>query len=135
MKIKLDKTAIMPTRAHATDAGLDLYAPCDCTIPMYGHATIDTGVHVQLPPQSVGLITSRSGLMRQGITTRGTIDEGYTGSLGVVLFNHSSYDCTIKRGDRIAQLVVLPVLLPEIQLVHKLDKTERGTNGFGSTGR
>ena len=135
MKIKLDDGAFVPTRAHATDAGLDLYSPDDYIIQPHGKAKIDTGVHVELPHNTVGLITSRSGLMNNGLTTRGTIDEPYRGSIGVVLLNHTDKCYTVHRGDRIAQLVILPILRPELELVDKLDDTERGTNGFGSTGK
>lgn len=136
MKIKLDEKAIMPVRAHDTDAGLDLFSPEDVTILAGGYATIDTGVHVEIPNGYVGLLTSKSGLMRRlGITNRWTIDCGYTGSMGAVLFNHGSEDYHIKRGDRITQLVIIPCLTPELELVDDLDETERGAGGFGSTGR
>lgn len=136
MKIKLDEKAIMPVRAHETDAGLDLYSPVDATISAGGYITIDTGVHVEIPRGYVGLLTSKSGLMRKkGITNRGTIDCGYTGPVGAVLFNHGSEDYRIERGDRITQLVIIPCLTPELELADELEETERGAGGFGSTGR
>ena len=154
MKIMLDKGyGIMPTRAHAYDAGLDLYAPYDFTVPAarcrcYGHdgvckgyayvgsATIDTGVHVQIPECCVGFIKSKSGLMvNHGITTDGTIDCGYTGSIRVKLFNHSSEAYEFKAGDKIAQLVIVPCVLLPLEEVESLEKTARGNGGFGSTGR
>lgn len=135
MKIKLDPGAVMPTRAHDTDAGLDLYSRENKAI-WPGHIEIfDTGVHVELPENSVGLITSKSGLMARGITSRGTIDSSYRGSIKAVLFNNGAEAVFIKSGDKITQLVVLPILLPEIEVVDELSDTDRGSGGFGSTGR
>lgn len=135
MKVKLDMGAYAPTRAHPTDAGLDLYSPKDVIVPAGGSVLIDTGVHVQLPHGTVGMVTSRSGLMKKGLTTRGTIDEPYRGSIGVVLFNHSSEDYVVMSGDRIAQLVIMPCVKPPIRLVDELDESDRAGKGFGSTGR
>ena len=136
MKIKLDEGAFMPERAHADDAGLDLFSPVDCVVPARGTATIDTGVHVEFPKRSVGLMTSKSGLMvKYGITCRGTIDEGYRGSIRAVLFNAGDEDVHIHRGDKVSQLVILPCLFPRLTLVDELEDIERGSNGFGSTGR
>jgi dUTP pyrophosphatase len=140
MKIMLDKGAKMPTRAHPWDAGLDLYAPeCGCiyTIsPCGGSAVIDTGVHVQIPEGYVGFIKAKSGLnVKHGLTCTGVIDSHYTGSIAVKLYNHHPclrYD--VRPGDKIAQLVILPCLLPELELVDSLEETDRGDNGFGSTG-
>lgn len=136
MKIKLDPKAIMPTRAHATDAGLDLYAPCLVYVNPHCSVTVDTGVHVELPEGTVGLIKSKSGLnIKRGITCEGVIDVGYTGSIQAKLYNHSSAPVMFERGDKITQLVVVPCLFPELELVDELDETERGDKGIGSTGR
>lgn len=154
MKIMLDEGAKMPTRAHPWDAGLDLYAMDDVRIPAakswpffdydkglfiptpVGSATIDTGVHVEIPEGCVGFIKSKSGLMcNHGIVTDGTIDAHYTGSIRVCLFNHGGSKYEVKAGDKIAQLVIVPCLLPELELVDSLDETDRGDAGFGSTGR
>lgn len=136
MKIALDPGATMPTRAHPYDAGLDLYAMTNVWIRPQSSEFFDTGVHVEIPEGYVGLVKSRSGLMlRNNITTDGTIDCGYTGSIGVMLFNHGKADCFIRAGERIAQLVIVPCLLPELDLVDKLEETERGDGGFGSTGK
>ena len=137
MKIKLDPWAIMPTRAHDTDAGLDLYATEDILVPCCGSSVIiDTGVHVQLPPNTAGMIKSKSGLnVHHGITSEGVIDVGYTGSICVKLYNHSGVPYEVKRGDKISQLVIVPVVIPPIVVVDELEKSERGSNGFGSTGR
>lgn len=137
MKIVLDENAIMPERANPNDAGLDLISPVDVNLLAGCREVIDTGVHVEIPQGYVGLITSKSGLMAQnGILTSGTIDSGYTGSLRVVLFNLDDNDkiLQIKRGRKIAQLVIFPIISPELEVVDKLDDTARGAGGFGSTG-
>ena len=136
MKIKLDKKAIMPTRAHETDAGLDLYAPESVAIFPRGSACIDTGVHIELPINTVGMIKSKSGLnVKHGITSEGVIDVGYTGSMVVKLYNHSDKPYTVNKGDKISQLVILPIITPTLELVDELTESERGDGGFGSTGR
>ena len=137
MKIKLEPWAICPTRAHETDAGLDLYCPSDFeVVPPNGSVLIDTGVHVQLPPFTAGFLKSKSGLnVKHNITSEGVIDVGYTGSIMVKLYNHGEYAYEVRRGEKISQLVVVDIHLPHLQIVNELDKTERGDGGFGSTGR
>ena len=136
MKIMLDNGAKMPTRAHEWDAGLDLYAMEDGYIRCNHHHTFDTGVHIEIPEGYVGLVKSKSGLMcNHGIVTDGTIDAHYTGPIKVCLFNHGGSKYEVKAGDKIAQLVIVPCLLPELELVDSLEDTDRGDNGFGSTGR
>ena len=135
LKVKLDRGATMPTRAHATDAGLDLYAAEDVNIWPQSWQAVETGVHVAIPEGYVGLLTSKSGLMRsKGLTCRGTIDAGYTGTIQAVLFNHSDVHIRIPKGNKVTQLVILPIITPEVELVDYLDETERGNGGFGSTG-
>lgn len=134
MKVMLEKYGIMPTRAHADDAGLDLYSPLDCWVYKGGQKLIDTGVHVEIPQGYVGLITSKSGLMSLGITTRGTIDCGYTGTVKAVVYNDSSESYRIAKGQKITQLVLVPCLIPELELVDQFEETDRGENGFGSSG-
>lgn len=136
MKVKLDPGAILPTRAHETDAGLDLYSPVRKVIHPNDWEKIDTGVHVEIPQGYVGLITSKSGLMaKEGLTSRGTIDSGYSGSIQAVLFNHSRKDYIVEKGQKITQLVLMPIITPKLELVDELEETERGTGGFGSTGK
>lgn len=136
IKIKLDKGAIAPSRGHTWDAGMDLYSPVDKIIPAKESITFDTGVHLEIPERWVGLIRSRSGMMvNHGITTDGTIDAHYTGSIRVCLFNHSDFEYRVNAGDKIAQLVIVPCMLPRLELVDSMEKTDRGDNGFGSTGR
>ena len=132
----LDPGAKMPTRAHATDAGLDIYAMDTQVVPAKDSVIFDTGVHMELPDGTVGFLKSKSGLnVNYGITSEGVIDVGYTGSIKVKLYNHSGRDYTVKAGDKISQLVILPILTPYLELVDKLEDTERGDGGFGSTGR
>ena len=141
MKIKIDDGAFVPTRAHETDAGLDLYSPVDAMIGWPGSktgnsVTIDTGVHVEIPKGYVGFLKSKSGLnVKHGIVSEGVIDSGYTGSIVVKLYNHSDKTVFVQRGMKISQLVLLPIITPELELVDSLDETERGDGGFGSTGR
>lgn len=136
MKIKLDSGAIFPSRAHKTDAGLDFYAREDKIVPARGSAIFDTGVHVELPSFTAGFLKSKSGLnVKHNITSEGVIDVGFTGSIVVKLYNHGDTDYQVKRGDKISQLVVMKIEIPEIELVDRLEETDRGNNGFGSTGR
>lgn len=136
INVLLEKSAIMPTRAHSTDAGLDLYAPFFAMVPPHGRCVIDTGVHVGIPAGYVGKLESKSGLMRNaGLTTRGTIDAGYTGTIQVVVFNHSDKAYTFNEGDKVTQLVIYPIVTPTPVQVEIVDKTERGDSGFGSTGK
>lgn len=136
MEIMLDKDAWMPTRAHKTDAGLDLRTPAAVTVPAYSSVTVDTGVHVALPHGCAGLLVSKSGLnVRHDITSTGLIDEGYTGSIVVKLYNHGGVDYQLAAGDKITQLVVLPVVCESLEQVSAFNPTERGDDGFGSTGR
>lgn len=135
MKIMLDKGAKV-SRAHPWDAGLDLYAMEDGYIRSNQRRTFDTGVHVEIPEGYYGEIRSRSGLMvNHGITTDGTIDAHYTGPIKVCLFNHGGSKYEVKKGDKIAQLVIVPCVMPHLELVDSLEDTDRGANGFGSTGR
>ena len=136
MKIKLDDGAIMPTRAHEDDAGLDIYATENKIVPAFGSAIFDTGVHIELPKCTVGMLKSKSGLnVRHGLTSEGVIDVGYTGSICVKLYNNSDTDYRVNRGDKISQLVIMPILTPTLELVESLGETERGNDGFGSTGK
>lgn len=136
IRIKLDAGAKMPTRAHALDAGLDLYARESCIVEAKGSAIFDTGVHIVIPYRYVGILKSKSGLnINHGIISDGTIDAGYTGSIKVKLYNLSGYDYEVKAGDKITQLVILRCRCDMPYKVPKLEVTERGDRGFGSSGR
>lgn len=134
IKVMLDKGAYVPTRAHRDDAGLDLRSPITVKVERGEAAVIDTGVHMAIPEGYVGMLKSRSGLnVKYGLQNEGVIDSGYTGSICVKLYNHGKNPIVIEKGDKISQLVILPIITPEIELVDELAKTERGDNGFGST--
>lgn len=135
MKVVLDKDAILPTRAHELDAGYDLYSKESVVIKTGDSYTFDTGVHMEIPKGYVGDVKSKSGLMvHHGITTDGTVDSGYTGSIRVKLFNHGKKEVFIVKGQKIAQLVIKAIITPELQVVDQLEDTDRGEGGFGSTG-
>lgn len=136
LRVRLDKGAYLPQRAHDTDGGLDIRTPVDAYVRSGGSTVIDTGVHIQLPPGTVGMLKSKSGLnVKDGIVSEGVIDEGYTGSITVKLYNHGTEAKQFRRGDKITQLVVLPVLYPRVEQAEEIQGGDRGDGGFGSTGR
>ena len=136
MNVMLDSGAFMPERAHTTDAGADLRSREDKIVPAHGSAVFDTGVHIALPPNTYGAIEPKSGLnIKHNILSFGTIDEGYTGSIVVKLYNLGETDVHIEAGQKITQLVVRPVNYVRLEQVAHLDETERGSAGFGSTGK
>ena len=141
IKVKLDEGAFAPVSAHKADAGYDLRTPMDFWVYGGGHAIIDTGVHIQIPEGYVGFLKSKSGLnVKNHLTGEGVIDSGYTGSIVVKLYSNARGDDALfrklfKRGDKIIQLVLLPIIKPDIEIVDELEDTERGDNGFGSSGR
>lgn len=134
MKVAVEVGAIVPRRAHVTDAGLDLCATKGGWIFPKSRKIFGTGFHASIPAGFVGLLTSKSGMMGKGITSRGTIDCGYTGEIRAVLFNHSWKFIRIRPNQKITQLVILPIITPDLELVDGLEETERGNGGFGSTG-
>ena len=137
MRIQLDEGAIMPSRAHKADAGLDLMARECQAVPAHGSAIFRTGVHVEIPEGCAGLLVSKSGLnVRHDITSTGLIDAQYSVEIVVKLDNSGDTDYLVKRGDRISQLVVIPLWYdPIIEVVDELPKIGRGDRGFGSSGR
>ena len=136
---RLHADAVLPTRAHENDAGLDLYAAEQVGIPVLGRNLVGTGIAVAIPPGHVGYITPRSGLAHSnGITVLnapGTVDSGYTGEIRVNLINHGQAPYVITPGQRIAQLVINPIITPPVEEVTELPDTARGTNGHGSSGK
>ena len=135
-KVKLDHGAPAPTRAHKTDAGLDWRSPISVEVPSRGSVVIDTGVHIELPNGTVGFLKSKSGLnVKHDITSEGVIDVGFTGSIKAKLYNHGTKPYQVLRGDKITQLVIFDCRFPDVEIVDELETTERGENGFGSTGR
>lgn len=137
MKIKLDLGAYLPERAQPTDAGMDLRARDAAVIPAGGSALFDTGVHIAFDPGTYGKLESKSGLNVKSsvVSCGGVIDEGYTGSIVAKLYNFSDKDYTVRVGDKVCQLIVQPYLAPDMELVDDLEETERGSAGFGSTGK
>lgn len=136
MKITLDEGAVMPQRAHKQDAGLDLFSREDRVILDGDSAVFDTGVHIELPPGTYGRLESKSGLNINYdiVCLGGTIDEGYTGSIRVKLYNLGKKPYMIRKGQKIIQLTIIPCVRPELEIVDRLEETERGEKGFGSSG-
>ena len=136
LRVQLDEGAFLPERAYPTDAGADLRTPKRVLLPAHEHVTIDTGVHVEIPAGYVGMVKSKSGLMvKHGILTDGTVDSGYTSSIRVCLFNHGHGYKVFEPGEKIAQLVIMPIKTPEFEHVDQITGGERGDRGFGSTGK
>ena len=136
LRVRLDEGAYLPQRAHDTDGGLDIRTPVDAYVRAGGSTVIDTGVHIQLPPGTVGMLKSKSGLnVKDGIVSEGVIDEGYTGTILVKLYNHGTEAKQFSRGDKLTQLVVLPVLYVKVEQTEDIQGGDRGDGGFGSTGR
>lgn len=133
---QLDFDLPVPGYAHPGDAGLDLYAACGALVT--GETVlIPTGVAVAVPDGHVGLVCPRSGLSKHGVTVAnapGVVDSGYRGEV-MVRLTTTSAPYEVFRGDRVAQLLIVPIGRPEVNVVDRLGDTERGANGFGSTGR
>lgn len=127
---------IMPTKAHKADAGFDLYAPYSFEVYARGNTTVDLGVHFEIPEGYVGFLKSKSGLnVNANLMCEGVIDSGYTGSIVAKIYNCGNKDYHFEIGDKVTQIVFLPIPEVELNEVNTLDSTERGANGFGSTGR
>jgi len=139
LKVRLvNNEAILPRYAHEGDAGLDLFAVERQEIMPGEVARIRTGIAIELPENTEAQIRPRSGLAYKHrvtvLNTPGTVDCGYRGEIEVILINHSDKVFTINAGDRIAQMVIKPVLTVNVKEVTTLSATNRGKNGFGSTG-
>jgi len=133
---RLTETAKLPTRATEYAAGLDLYAAETATIHEYNRAWISTGIALALDPFHVGQVWPRSGLAGHGLdTSAGVVDADYRGEVKVLLCNGTPHKKTVHAGDRIAQFIIVPVARLEIIEMDALPATERGANGFGSTGQ
>ena len=136
---RLDRGLPVPARAHPGDAGVDLYAAEAVVLGVGERATVGTGVAVAIPEGYAGLVTPRSGLaQRHGLSivnAPGVVDAGYRGEIRVILINHGAEPASLARGERIAQMLVVPVAVRVMLEVDELPPSERGTGGFGSTGR
>ena len=130
--------AVLPAYAHPSDAGMDLRSVEGLSIPRFGRALVHTGLVILLPPLYEAQVRPRSGLaLKKGVTvlnTPGTIDSGYRGEIGVILANFGEEPFEVKKGDKIAQLVIAPVTQPTVEETTVVDETDRGDGGFGSTG-
>ena len=143
LKVYLEEGAKMPSRAHGTDAGLDIFAPKSIILYAGNSVEVDTGVHIEIPQGYCGLLKSKSGLnLKHGITGEGVIDHGYTGSIRVKLYNNSKDEKMhyFEKGDKLIQLLIVPIETPDLQLVETVqelygEETDRGDNGFGSSGK
>jgi dUTP diphosphatase len=135
---RLDRSIDLPSYAREGDAGLDLRAAHDATLEPGARALVGTGLAVAIPPGYAGLVLPRSGLaLSQGVTVLnapGLVDAGYRGELKVLLVNHGEKLASVRRGDRVAQLVIQRVERAELIEVTELPASERGAGGFGSTG-
>ena len=135
---KVHPDAVLPSYAHPSDAGMDVRSVDDLVIAPGRRALVRTGLVMLLPPMYEAQVRPRSGLaLKSGVTvlnTPGTIDSGYRGEVGVILANFGEADFQVKKGDKIAQIVIAPVTQPEIVETTEVDETDRGTGGFGSTG-
>lgn len=135
MKIKLDEGAFLPTRAHDTDAGLDIRAMYDGIVRAHQSAVFHTGVHIQLPPNLMGDVRPKSGLMfGRDLLTFGTVDEGFKGEVMIKMFNLGQNDYVVHRGDKIAQIATVQVVYVDPVQVDEISGGDRGNAGFGSTG-
>lgn len=133
--LRMDPRAKLPARAHDDDAGMDLHALDDVEIGPGQGVMVRTGVAVALRKGVVGLIADRSSLAKKGLKTAGgVIDAGYRGEIQVVMWNLSREAHALRAGDRVAQLLILPIETPRPIEAETLDATARGAGGFGSTG-
>lgn len=136
MKVKLDEGAFLPEKAHPQDAGYDLRTPIRAVLHPNSSVTIRTGVHIQLPAGKCGVVISKSGLYtKHNISSTGLVDEGYTGEIVIHLQNHGGAMYIFEAGDKISQLLITDYYTYQIEQVAELDQSERGGDGFGSTGR
>lgn len=126
----------MPERAHDQDAGLDLFSREEQIILPGESAVFDTGVHIELPPGTFGKLESKSGLnvKYSVVSCGGVIDCGYTGSIAVKLYNLGDKPYMVRKGQKIVQMVIIPCMKPELEVVEELEDTDRGEKGFGSSG-
>lgn len=132
----LSQHATLPKRGSANAAGYDLSSSADTVVPARGKAVVPTDLAIAIPPNTYARVAPRSGLAVKHFidTAAGVIDEDYRGPVGVVLFNHGPQDFAVKKGDRIAQLILERIMTPEVEVVQELSSTVRGAGGYGSTG-
>ena len=138
IKVALDEGAYMPERAHDTDAGWDLRIPKRTVVPPNGNVVVNTGVHIEVPKECAGFLKSKSGLnVKNHLTGEGVIDVGYKGCVVVKLYNNSGEQYVFEAGDKLIQIVFVRIntdFMGRVSL-SEFEESERGENGFGSTGR
>jgi dUTP pyrophosphatase len=133
---KMDPRAVLPKRAHPEDAGLDLHVLESVRIPAGQGVKLRTGIALEIPAGCVGMVADRSSLAAKGLKTAGgIIDAGYRGEVHIVLRNLTSEEIGLEAGDRVAQLLLVPILLSPVEEATELSSTSRAAGGFGSTGR
>lgn len=139
MRVRIGENGYKPVRAHIDDAGADLRSPLRYVVKAHKSVVIDTEVAFEIPVGYCGFVRSRSGLMMKAhiLAPDGTVDSSYRGSVNIMIENHGDEDYTIERGDRIAQIVFVPCLCCGFEEADELSEgaTNRGENGFGSSGR
>jgi dUTP pyrophosphatase len=135
IKVKqLCENATIPTRAHPDDAGLDIYTPIDVILPPNQVVKIPLGIAIEIPIGFVGMICDRSSMALKGVKTLGgIIDAGYRGEIATILTNVTSQPITLTAKTKIAQMLIMPILLSPIVKVDLLSDSQRGDKGFGST--
>lgn len=137
--VRLDGELPVPTNAHIGDAAVDLHSRVDVTLAPAERAAVPTGIAVAIPEGFAGLVLPRSGHARRHgigvVNGPGLIDSGYRGEITVLLINHGAEEVSFSRGERVAQLTIVPVPVLEWTEVDSLEDTQRGSGGFGSTGK
>lgn len=134
---KINEDAKLPAYAHRGDAGMDLFSVIDVAIKPKHRTAVPTGIEIEIPKDYVGLVWDKSGLaLKEGIKTMaGVVDSSYRGEIKVVVVNLSSKALVIIKGMKIAQMLIQPIKIVKIKEAKRLNKSRRGMNGFGSTGR
>ena len=137
MRVKLDEGAFVPTRSYDTDGGIDIRSCQYGRVMSRSSSVFRTGTHVEIPKGYSGLLVSKSGLniKHKIFAISGLVDEGYTGEIKVRLYNDSNEDYLIEPGDKIVQMVLIPVSYEEVEIVDEISGGARGDYGFGSTGK
>lgn len=133
---RLKQEATVPTRVHWDDAGWDLYLCGDIAVPAHGMLMVPIGIAMKIPDGHFGKIEARSSLAKRGIeTSGGVIDSGYRGEIAVLVRNTTDQEVRLEQGSRVAQMIIHKILLDSMMEVSELPESQRGTGGFGSSGK
>lgn len=135
MEIVLLDENCLPTKAHDTDAGYDLYLSQSVTVPAHQTKVVSAGFKIQLPKGTTAFIKPRSSVFKKGINIDGVIDQGYTGVVGIMIQNTNNYKISFDKYERVAQMIILSYHNEKLIVVDQLKQTNRGEGGFGSTGK